>query len=1092
MSLAQARRDNAMTAPPLRDSGRPLEAATRSSFESGFGQDFSRVRVHDDAHAHDSARALNARAYAAGDHLVFGAGQYRPDTPSGQALLAHELAHSVQQTGLAMKADGPLPAGADARLEAEADRAAIDVLSGRGVSALSRAAQPAVFRVDANTTSPAAPAGGVALPARPANIPEGFSIDSAAPPVPNAPEVTIWLDLFTLPKPKGAGPWVQQAYDDATAGKRLGTILMIDGGSFAAWKEDSKTDEYRNQWLHRHGFKTFAGLATTITAATTDKKKPLDAHADIKALLPKLGGGLSSIKCDIDHIVEKQMGGTSQPSNLQLLTSDVNQASGREAYARLKGHAQTFIAHSTDWTNVKRIAMRIRAAKVEATPDDVSFKLEKLLRDNPQLGNAKIAAAEDRKPLYLSAGGVGETIGVKEKGDTDVDEAGVRIVPGVKLAFYKRGATKTLPDMVIGELDHRAMTKSGTKEKDKGVAFHAQPASGPPAAAAAPDAAGGASAQGAETGAPAGAEQRQLTLDKNKFKALAFYYPYLSPGMIKTVDLDAKGGLTGTGTITPSIKFLGELSIAFGPDELKLVKKLDVDALNGSAMMKPLKSVFRFTDSSLDLDLMKFVPSGNLAFTMGPAAKPLLSGNVTAKVEGGAFVATGKLKPGEIPGISAAEGDVTYSSKTGWSGSVMATSATLPGASKIDVVVGFREGANGIEFYGAGGLSTKVRDSILTLKAAWKGGAIGYRGSVHVPNPLPLVDAVDLTGSYEDQVLTLGGVVKGFTWKNKFQGDLTVKYVQKDGEAGKFSGSVVAKTIGDTAKMDGQIKLTLREDGKVSGKGEVAYQVTKEIRPKLGVELIADPTYRLRLFGEVTIAAIPLTGEWPKKGGERKEIIKGLGVKINIPTPVPGLTAYFSATGSFGVTYGIGPLALNNVKFNGELYPLEEDPKVKASLTGRLSAPGFAGIYGTFGARLGAEVLAGALGLNGGIDVTPSLTLKIDAGVDVNASYSADKGFAFSTEAGIKTRLEAQIAFDLKASIYAAYGAIEYTWTHPLNDPKPKQLGPEFIVTLGRLSYSKDQGIVWPSLDQIDYSPKDFDPKSIITDLLSETKPEKK
>ena len=117
--------------------------------------------------------------------------------------------------------------------------------------------------------------------------------------------------------------------------------------------------------------------------------------------------------------------------------------------------------------------------------------------------------------------------------------------------------------------------------------------------------------------------------------------------------------------------------------------------------------------------------------------------------------------------------------------------------------------------------------------------------------------------------------------------------------------------------------------------------------------------------------------------------------------------------------------------------------------------------------------------------------LKFDAGVDVNASYNAEKGFAFSAEASIDTVLMAQIAFELKAQIYGAYGLLEYTWTHPLNDPKPKQLGPKFKVTLGKIAYSKDQGIVWPSLDQIDYSPKDFDPKSIITDLLAETKPQK-
>ena len=77
----------------------PLEAEVRASMEAGFGYDFSQVRVHRDRQAAQSARALNALAYTVGEHIVFGAGQYAPQTSAGQRLLAHELAHTVQQGG---------------------------------------------------------------------------------------------------------------------------------------------------------------------------------------------------------------------------------------------------------------------------------------------------------------------------------------------------------------------------------------------------------------------------------------------------------------------------------------------------------------------------------------------------------------------------------------------------------------------------------------------------------------------------------------------------------------------------------------------------------------------------------------------------------------------------------------------------------------------------------------------------------------------------------------------------------------------------------------------------------------------------------
>ncbi|MEK8033832.1 DUF4157 domain-containing protein [Ideonella sp. DXS29W] len=95
---------DADTAPAIVDDvlagpGRALDAATRRFMEPRFGSDFSHVRVHDDAHAHASARAVNAAAYTVGSHIVFGAGRLQPDSPTGQRLLAHELSHVLQQGG---------------------------------------------------------------------------------------------------------------------------------------------------------------------------------------------------------------------------------------------------------------------------------------------------------------------------------------------------------------------------------------------------------------------------------------------------------------------------------------------------------------------------------------------------------------------------------------------------------------------------------------------------------------------------------------------------------------------------------------------------------------------------------------------------------------------------------------------------------------------------------------------------------------------------------------------------------------------------------------------------------------------------------
>ncbi len=90
------------TVPPivhevLGSPGQPLDTATRAFMEPRFGHDFSRVRVHADARAAESARAMSAQAFTVGRDIVFGGDRYNPRTSLGQRLLAHELTHTLQQ-----------------------------------------------------------------------------------------------------------------------------------------------------------------------------------------------------------------------------------------------------------------------------------------------------------------------------------------------------------------------------------------------------------------------------------------------------------------------------------------------------------------------------------------------------------------------------------------------------------------------------------------------------------------------------------------------------------------------------------------------------------------------------------------------------------------------------------------------------------------------------------------------------------------------------------------------------------------------------------------------------------------------------------
>ncbi|HEX8162185.1 MAG TPA: DUF4157 domain-containing protein [Pyrinomonadaceae bacterium] len=107
-------------------SGSALDGSVRSRMESAFGYDFSHVRVHTDAEAGELSGNLNARAFTVGEHVAFASGEYRPGSLIGDALIAHELAHVVQQRGADSSVE-PLKKGEgeQGHLEEDADNSAV-------------------------------------------------------------------------------------------------------------------------------------------------------------------------------------------------------------------------------------------------------------------------------------------------------------------------------------------------------------------------------------------------------------------------------------------------------------------------------------------------------------------------------------------------------------------------------------------------------------------------------------------------------------------------------------------------------------------------------------------------------------------------------------------------------------------------------------------------------------------------------------------------------------------------------------------------------------------------------------------------------
>lgn len=108
--------------------GHSLDSHLRVQMESAFGADFGGVRIHTDSKAAALSDRLNARAFTVGEDIAFGAGEYQPGNPIGEGLIAHELAHVVQQRGARSAAPMQKGGAEYTALEEDADTTAVGAL----------------------------------------------------------------------------------------------------------------------------------------------------------------------------------------------------------------------------------------------------------------------------------------------------------------------------------------------------------------------------------------------------------------------------------------------------------------------------------------------------------------------------------------------------------------------------------------------------------------------------------------------------------------------------------------------------------------------------------------------------------------------------------------------------------------------------------------------------------------------------------------------------------------------------------------------------------------------------------------------------
>lgn len=1052
----------------LSSPGRPLDPGTRAFMESRFGHDFSQVRIHTDSVAGDSARAINAHAYTAGNDIAFAPGRYRPDSHSGRHLLAHELAHTVQQGGLQRRAsDLAVDTAPDSRLEQEAESAAHAVMHGSGAPGIaSRPSRAAISRAKGDIAT------------KPINGKKPKTKTSAAgahlvtPTAEASQEVdtkgtTVALEEFIVEPfflPAEKGPGASAIYEGMANGGSLESTLELTGSAktkTALWQERPDTAELRDIWLKKAGW----------TGADAKTVNDLWQRAGGDAEFPKI----NAVTAQMDHIVELQIGGNNTESNIQPLDPKPNQSSGGAIKGQLQTLAQA-IANDPALSsgNAQQIKLRFGKVKKLGAPASLpatcpppkgaartALAVEACalkLKVTPTAGGGIALARED---YPIAAGGrpatnirvpstfatnASEKVPLK---DDSENHPSATLIPGLLLqTLYHRGKSTAKPDLIDAQIDDRDKTRLPITLDEKAKPFALDVAA-----------------------------DGTVTLPKSlKKTAIGFTYKYLSPGVITSVEMNANGGIDFTGKITPTAKFIPTLDVEYRDGVLRLVTQVPEEKLKKAKLFGA-----SVTKASLDLVLAPtFDVTGTIEFIFGNAANPAALGKLTLGKDDQGIIGTAKLQL-KIPKVDATE--ITFEYKGGanreeWSGelAIQTSQIKVPyvTASSLVARVSSKNGITDITFDGKVSLELPKKRGTAELALKRWGNNWFFAGGARLD--LPKVQNFSLWVVYDIARETLTGSIPGedgqmpakpvaFTITEDFKGTLDrLKVVVKGGTvAVSGAGSFTFKK----GKAAGKVNVDLADDGSFSGQGSLTYALSENMTVDGTVAFKEKGTPKLSITGSLTFAKLELM----KAVADSRVLFEK---DFSVPIPYAsvggvGLNAFFGVKLEAG--YTLGPIVVEPLVFTAGFNPMDDEPQLNLGATGELKVPCSASLSASLSGGVKLDAYIAEVG--GKVTITGTIKLKGGLFVPFKGSYSNQE---FGVEMTPEARLNLLLGVALSATAWAKAGV---GWLST-STSKTWLLGQREVDTkLGfgikaPISYNSKTGAKIPSLNQIEFVPPAF------------------
>lgn len=1010
----------------LATAGQPLAAPVRDDMEQRFGADFSRVRIHDDAMAANAADSVDARAFTLGDHIAFAGGQYDSGSDAGRHLLAHELAHTIQQSRGGTTVQGSGGPG-DMALEREADVAADAALGWRAPTPLTPAA-PTIARKagDKKQPAPAAVAKAKSAKISVGDPPKAYSVTLLSGPVDienvTAPLVTVEVDKFYLPETKGVRAF--DAYKIAPLAPLI--TVPADKASRVSLKQDREpTQDLRDNWLKRVNW-------------APDQANELWQASGGDPIFPQVG----KVACHMDHVIELQLGGSGQPVNIQALDPTPNMDSGRRIRGNLADLAYG-IADSPQ-LGLERakgdIQLKIHFTSVaqEGTATETPCqKIETAALNNKLAKDSKRGLKQGRKlyPLMMPEGASNISVdnSLAAPIEKDDDNNPLRLaMPGMILTSLGKPAKGVHPLHARLDLEtSRLPLTDKSNAKQNAILFEAGKDVAP-------------------------------KLKSNKTN-VPIELLYLSPGKITQV-ASTPSGINWKGEITPTHKFLPKLEISYAEGTLSIVSGLSEDALKKASPIPGAK----ITKAQLGIRLMpEFKPEGTMDFELAPGGRQLMAASVSVYADEG-LAAKGDVEL-FIPGVKSATGKVLY--KQGqWSMSarVATKDLNLPYMRDGELTATYAQGKFGAE--GQLNLALPGNGSG-TVKLGYNSGKWLFSGNGRIGHDKFGSFSVALKDDGEEFEAT--GTVHPELKKLGLTPEISVTYKQKRSEAEpRITGSgslVIARP-----KLNGSLKVNLLASGRFTAKGEVTYPIRPDILATLGIEL--DETEKVKVTGEAKLTKpIPLS---PRKQGAHE--LKLFDVSVPIPGASIGpLGLKFGIAAGIRAGYGVGPLELRDVVVGGKIKPFDLNPDPVLDFKGALVVD--ANAYLGFWVRGSLIADAVAASARGSLTVDAGIEAKGQASVTTTAHYEKS---AFAVKAVARAGASLDMKFTLTAGVTLSTILGDYgpgaAWSWKLGEVVvPTGLGFAFEAPA---SWDTKDGLHLPTPEEIKWEP----PKSINAgDLLN-------